>query len=308
MTPHQTILIAGPTASGKSALALRLAERTGGVIINADSMQVYRELRLLTARPTVAEEAAIPHRLYGHISAAEAYSVGRYVADVARTLDELQREGRRAIIVGGTGLYFKALIEGLSPIPAIPIEIRQRWRALEKSGGVAAVRAALQQRDATMAARLDPNDGQRIVRALEVQEATGKSLADWQAIPGKPIIVESETVRLIVTLDREALVERCDLRFDQMMEEGALEEARGLAAQRLSVDLPAMRALGVRPLLRHLAGEIDLEPAIQEAKIETRQYTKRQMTWLSRNMIAWRWINTQEMKKLIETDFAFIDS
>ncbi len=306
MSEPKTILIAGPTASGKSALALRIAEQTGGVIVNADSMQVYRELRILTARPTAAEEAAQPHRLYGHVSATEAYSVGRYIADVASEHGSLRQAGQRMIIVGGTGLYFKALLEGLSPIPAIPPAIRRRWRSLAQEGGAPAVRAALLQRDAGMAARLDPNDGQRTVRALEVLEATGRSLADWQRVPGVPILAEAETIRIVVTRDREALIRRCDDRLDLMMASGALDEVRGLAALNLSEALPAMRALGVRPLMRHLRGDVELPEAVLAAKIETRQYTKRQATWLSRNMMSWNWIQTQEIEQFASENFVFI--
>ena len=307
MGEPKTILIAGPTAAGKSALAIKLAERTGGVVVNADSMQVYRELSVLTARPSALEEAAVPHRLYGHVSAAEAYSVGRYIADVERQRDALRQEGRRMIIVGGTGLYLKALLEGLSPIPTIPIDIRRHWRNVEREGGATAVRAALLQRDAAMAARLDPNDGQRMVRALEVLEATGRSLADWQRVPGVPILIEAQTMGLVVTMQREALIGRCDQRFDTMMERGALDEVRQLAALALGPELPAMRALGVRPLLSHMQGEADLQTAILAAKIETRQYTKRQTTWLSRNMMSWKWINAQEIDQLLAENLSFID-
>ena len=284
---HRPILIAGPTASGKSALALRLARERNGVVINADSMQVYSDLRVLTARPSPEEVARAPHVLYGHVAASEAYSVARWIADVHEVLARAREQGQTPIIVGGTGLYFKALLEGLSPVPEIPAEIRVHWRAEAKRLGGPQLHAELRARDHVMAARLAPGDTQRITRALEVLAATGRSLADWQAIPGEPVFDAASTERLVVTLPRASLHERCDRRFDQMMSQGALDEVRGLRALNLDPALPVMGALGVRPLLRHLAGEIDLATAIEAGKRETRQYVKRQETWLKREMIAW---------------------
>lgn len=281
------ILIAGPTASGKSALALELAERTGGVIVNADSMQVYGTLRVLTARPSADEEVRAPHRLYGHVPPSEAYSVARWLADVRRVLDELSGTGQRPIIVGGTGLYFKALTEGLSPIPEVPSLIRNRWRQAVLDDGAAALHRELARRDPAMAARLEPNDGQRIARALEVLEATGRSLLDWQRIPGTPLVCLEATLRLVVDPPRPWLHDRADRRFDQMIALGALDEVRALAALQLDLGLPAMGALGVRPLMAHLAGHMPLSEAIDAGKRETRQYIKRQQTWLKRHMIAW---------------------
>ena len=302
------ILIAGPTASGKSALALRLAEHCGGMIINADSMQVYAELNVLSARPSVRDAARVPHALYGHVPAREAYSAGRFVADAAAAIATAQRDGRRPIIVGGTGLYFKALLEGLSPVPAIPDYVRQHWRALEKEHGAYALYVALRDDDPEMAARLDPHDGQRIVRALEVVHGTGQSLAAWQRTPGQPILCEVETVRLVVLPERTALNEACDRRFDRMMADGALREAEALAALNLAPDLPSMRALGVRPLIAAVHKTMLLEDAVGQAKAETRQYAKRQMTWLRRNMIAWNTDVTQEYESNLAELFAFIQS
>ena len=287
MTSSRPILIAGPTASGKTALALQLARERDGVVINADSMQVYRELAVITARPSLEEVSEAPHVLYGHVPAAEAYSVARWIADVRGVLAEVRAHGQTPIVAGGTGLYFKALLEGLSPIPDIPAEIRDRWRAEAKALGAAHLHGILQARDPVMAARLSPNDTQRVTRALEVLDATGRSLSRWQATPGEAVLSVDEVERLLVMPPREVLHARGDRRFDQMMAMGALDEVRGLAALALDPSLPAMRALGVRPLLRHLAGEIDLATAIDAGKLETRQYVKRQETWVRRYMIAW---------------------
>ena len=284
------ILIAGPTASGKTALALEMASRHCGAVINADSMQVYRELRILTARPTPEEEAVAPHHLFGHVSVTDAYSVGRWLADAEVALAWCRDAGRRPVIVGGTGLYFKALTEGLSPIPQIPDEIRARWRQAAGEEGAAALHAVLAERDPEMAARLRPTDPQRIVRALEVLEATGRSLARWQEIPGEPAITIGEGRAFVVAPSREEMRCRIDARFDAMLAEGALDEVRALVGLGLDPDLPAMRALGVKPLAELLAGRMAKEEAAEAAKAETRQYAKRQVTWLRRNMITWKWI------------------
>jgi tRNA dimethylallyltransferase len=300
------ILIAGPTASGKSALALAIAEHVGGAIINADSMQVYRELSILTARPQPDEEARVPHMLYGFVPAAEAYSTGRFVADVTDAIANAREAGQRPVIVGGTGLYFKALLEGLSPIPRIDPEIREHWRAEAERRGAPELHRELMARDAQMAERLAPADTQRIVRALEVLEQTGRSLADWQKVRGVPVVHEAEAVRLLVTLDRAELHARADARFDRMIAAGAIEEIRALAALRLDPDLPAMRAIGVRPLLSVVKGESALEAAADAAKAETRQYIKRQETWHRRYMISWRHVTKQYMESKSRDIFAFI--
>jgi len=305
---QKAILIAGPTASGKSALALALAERLSGVVINADSMQVYRELRLLTARPTVEYEARAPHALYGFVSGAEAYSAGRYAADAARAIEEARSAGRRPIIVGGTGLYFTALLEGLSPVPQVPPEVRAYWRAQAAVRPAPELHALLARRDPEMAARLMPTDRQRVVRALEVLESTGRSLAAWQRVPGTPVLDESRTIRLLVMQDRAAQGAAIEARFDAMMVAGALDEVRALLALRLSDELPVMRALGVAPLAAHLRGAMPLEDAATAAKAETRQYAKRQATWMRRNMIAWRSLQSEEMQSIHATDLSFIEA
>lgn len=284
---HAPILIAGPTASGKSAYAMRVAEEVGGVVINADSMQVYRELRVLTARPSAEDEARVPHRLYGHVGAAEPYSVARWLEDVAAVLAECRSTGRRPIIVGGTGLYFKALTEGLSPVPPVPASVRERWRQLAQEVSAAALHEMLAARDPVMAGRLAVSDRQRVTRALEVFEATGKSLAAWQGMAGEPLVPLAGADARVLEIDRQVLYDRCDRRFEQMIEAGALDEVVALVGLGVPEDMPAMRAIGVRPLRAHLAGETDKAAATAQAQTETRQYVKRQITWLKKHMISW---------------------
>ncbi len=290
MNRPRAILIAGPTTSGKSTLALTLAERLGGIVINADSMQVYRDLRIITARPTEAEEARVPHHLYGHVDAAENYSVGRWCLDARAALGEAVRIGRRPILVGGTGLYFKALTQGLSAIPPTPPEIRDAVRARCHTEGVAALHAELARRDPPMAARLKPGDRMRIARALEVLEATGRSLADWHR-DGMPAILDpAHAIRVFLAPERAELHRRINARFDAMLAAGALEEVRTLMAKKLDPMLPAMKAHGVPWLRRHLAGEITLAEAAVGGKLDTRRYTKRQVTWFRNQMPGWTWV------------------
>jgi tRNA dimethylallyltransferase len=289
---QRAILIAGPTASGKSAFALETAARVGGVVINADSMQVYSDLRILTARPTPEDEACVAHRLYGHVPGSDAYSAARFADEARRAVEEARAQGRVPVIVGGTGLYFKALLEGLSPVPPVPDDVRAHWRGEAERIGAAALHAVLARRDPVMGERLKATDPQRIVRALEVLEATGRSLADWHETPGKPVIEENDTQRFVLMPERDALYRRCDARFEAMMGAGAVEEACALGRQKLDPGLPVMRALGVAPLLELLAGTVTQEEAIARAKAETRQYAKRQLTWLRSNMSAWNVIDT----------------
>jgi tRNA dimethylallyltransferase len=301
------ILIAGPTASGKSALALALAERHGGVVVNADSMQVYRELRVLTARPSSEEEARAPHRLYGHVSGSEPYSAGRFVREVALVLEDARRAGRLPIVVGGSGLYFKALLEGLSPIPEIADDVRAHWRAEAARIGPAALHAELARRDPLSAASLRPTDPQRVTRALEVIEATGRPLLEWQRLPGNPVVDGASALKLLVAPEREPHLARADARFRVMVDGGALDEVRALRTLGLSAELPVMRALGVRPLSLHLDGALTLDAAIAAGQRETRQYAKRQRTWTAQHMIAWNSINTQQMERLAANGFTFSD-
>jgi len=302
-----TIFIAGATASGKSALAIRLAHALGGVVINADSMQVYRELAILTARPSPAEAASCPHALYGHIGAHESYSAGRYAAEAANAIAMARTAGLRPIITGGTGLFFKALIEGLSPIPPVAPSVRAHWRAEADRLGARRLHEVLASRDPVMAARLDPADPQRIVRALEVLDSSGKSLSYWQAQPGTPVVAEANAVKLLVSRDRADLHLRAGRRFDEMMTGGALDEVSALGALQLDPASPVMRALGVAPLLAAVRGQMQLAEAITQAKAETRQYIKRQDTWFRKNMISWEHISTQQMESNNAELLAFID-
>jgi tRNA dimethylallyltransferase len=303
----RAIVIAGPTASGKSRLALALAERLGGTIINADSMQVYRELAILTARPTAAEHARLPHALYGFLSGREAYSAGRYAIDAAAAIAAARGQGRLPIVVGGTGLYFRALLEGLSPVPATDPAVRAYWRQQAGCRPPPELHALLRQRDPVMAARLKPSDPQRLVRALEVLDSTGRSLADWQRQPGQPVLPADATLRLLLLPRAASHAEAISQRFEDMLRRGAVEEVRGLLALDLARELPIMRALGVVPLLAHLSGELDLEAAAGAAKRATRQYAKRQLTWFRRNMIAWNTFEMKEMERTTAEILAFIE-
>ena len=274
------IVVAGPTASGKSALALRLAEAERGVIINADSMQLYRDLRLLTARPTPEDQARAPHRLYGILDAADPASAGRWLQLAGAAIGEAAAERRTAIVVGGTGLYLHALLHGLAPVPDIPAEIRATARARLAALGAAAFHAELAGLDPTMAARLRPTDGQRLLRAYEVIVGTGRSLAAWQAMPPLRIDLPARRCGLALVPPRPALYQRIDQRLRDMIEHGALDELRALAERALPADLPLMRAVAVPELLAHVAGRVDLDTALDRAIVQTRRYAKRQLTWL----------------------------
>ena len=288
----RAVLIAGPTASGKSALAMALAERLGGTVVNADSMQVYRDLRIITARPTPDDEARVPHRLYGHVDAAENYSVGRWCADARAALDDIWREGRLPILVGGTGLYFKALTQGLSVVPPTPPEVRAAVRARCDAEGSVALHAELVRRDPASALRLKSGDRMRIARALEVLEATGRSLSDWHR-DGMPAMLDANSALMFfLEVDRAELRRRIDARFDAMLAQGALDEVRALAARKLDPMLPAMKAHGVPWLRRHLAGEITRAEAAEGGKADTRRYTKRQVTWFRHQMPGWVWLDS----------------
>jgi tRNA dimethylallyltransferase len=296
----EIILIAGPTASGKSALALALAAKLGGVIVNADSMQVYRDLRIITARPMPDGEQRVPHLLYGHVDAAENFSVGRWCTEAAAALAATRRESRAAIIVGGTGLYFNAFTRGLAAVPPIPTDIRATVRARLTSDGVAALHAELKARDPAMAARLMPGDRARITRALEVVLATGRSLIAWHE-EGMPASLDpSAAAKIFLMPDRDELFRRIDVRFDGMIAAGAIEEVRALAARNLDSDLPAMKAHGVPWLIRQLRGEITLVEAVEGSKRDTRQYTKRQATWFRNQLPDFVWIEPERALAAVE--------
>ncbi|WP_448146907.1 tRNA (adenosine(37)-N6)-dimethylallyltransferase MiaA [Labrys miyagiensis] len=297
MTARQfdAVLLAGPTASGKSALALHLAERFGGNVINADSMQVYRDLHILSARPDASETARAPHLLYGHVDGAINYSVGRWREDAAAALDSTRREGRLPIVIGGTGLYFKALEQGLADMPAVPDAVREAIRLKAEPLETPTLHAWLAKDDPGTAARLRPSDRQRLIRALEIFAATGRALSSWQQEPHSPPLLDaSRCLRLFLAPERQVLYTRIDQRFDAMIEQGAIEEVRALAARRLDPALPVMRAHGVPGLLRYLGGEISLAEAIEGAKADTRHYAKRQFTWFRHQMPGWRFISPQE--------------
>jgi tRNA dimethylallyltransferase len=283
------VLLAGATASGKSALALALAQELDAIIINADSMQVYRDLRIITARPTAQEEARVPHRLYGHVDAADNYSTGRWCVDVSGALREAQAARRLAVVVGGTGLYFNALTRGLARVPPTPPELRARIHARLQAEGSAALHAELSDRDPEGARRLLPADSARVTRALEVILATGRPLANWQREGATPIVESDSAVRIFLQVERKELYTRIDARFNAMLAAGALEEAGALARRRLDPALPAMKAHGVPWLIRHLEGQLDLGEAAEAAKRDTRRYTKRQATWFRHQLPDWRW-------------------
>ncbi len=303
-----TILIAGPTASGKSALALELAERRGGVIVNADSMQVYRDLRIITARPTPDEEKRVPHRLYGHVDAAENYSVGRWFADAAAALTDARSQDETAIVVGGTGLYFSTLTRGIAAVPRIPAEIRRDVRTRLETEGVAPLYAELRKYDPATAARLKPGDRARITRALEVVLATGRSMTDWHADNMPARVDLASAAKVFLMPNRDALATRIDARFDAMMEAGALEEVRALAARDLDPNLPAMKAHGVPWLIRHLRGEITMAEAVAQAKRDTRRYTKRQATWFRNQLPQFEWVEPDDATAAVEKQLKRITS
>jgi tRNA dimethylallyltransferase len=297
----KAVLIAGPTASGKSALALELAQKTGGVVINTDSMQVYRDLRILTARPTAAEEARAPHRLYGHVDAAVNFSAGAWVTDAAKVLAEARAENRLPIFTGGSGLYFKALTRGLSAVPPISAEVREDVRARLERDGVEALHAELAQKDPVSAERLKPRDRARIARALEVVEATGRSLTDWHREGLPPLLPPGELRALFLAPEREELYERIDARFAVMLGAGALEEVAALAARNLDPLLPAMKAHGVPALIRHLRGEITRDEAAEIGRADTRHYAKRQFTWFRHQLPEFEWVKPGDARGWFST-------
>ncbi len=283
------VLIAGPTASGKSALGIKLAQALNGVVINADSMQVYRDLRVITARPTPDEEAQAPHRLYGHVDAAVNFSVGRYMADAVALLNEI--EGKKLpIFVGGTGLYFKALTEGLSDMPAVPDVVRDEVRRESEGLETPELHRLLEERDPETARTLRPSDRLRIQRALEIFAATGQPLVSFHGSRQPGPLNGKRLIKLFLAPERDELRRRIDNRFLAMMEQGALDEVRALGERNLDPMLPAMRAHGVPGLLAHLRGEISLDEAVAKGQGDTRRYAKRQFTWFRHQLPDWEWV------------------
>lgn len=312
----RAVIVAGPTASGKSALALALAERVGGTVINADSMQVYRELRILTARPSPTEEARVPHRLYGVRSAAEPADAAWFREAALAAMAEVRAAGRVPILCGGTGMWLDALVHGIAAIPPVPPALRAAARALAAAIGAPALHARLAQRDPVTAARLEPGDTQRVIRAWEVLEATGAGLAVWWQRPAVP---PAPWRFAHVRLDppRARVRAAIDARFLAMIEAGALDEVRALGALGLDPALPAMRAHGVPPLLAAIRGESPLAEAIARGQAMVRQYAKRQATWFRHHALAsagwtftidaWLGTDAQFSEKRMADMFAFID-
>ena len=298
------IVIGGPTASGKSALALHLAEAFGGTVINGDAIQVYRELSILTARPTAAETERAPHRLYGVLSAHQRCSAARWRTMALAAISASQGKGRLPIVVGGTGLYLRALMEGLSPVPAVPPEIRDKARARHAELGAAAFHAELAGLDPVMAKRLNPGDSQRVIRAWEVITATGRSLSLFQKI--RPAKASFHFVPVVLLPPRETLVAACDARAGRMLEEGALDEVKALLAMNLDPSLPAMKAVGVRELGAHLAGKASRKEALAALQQATRQYAKRQVTWFRHQMPGAQTWREQLSESLEQEIFPFI--
>ena len=280
------ILVAGPTASGKTALAIELAQANDGIIINTDSMQVYSELRILSARPTAQQEALCPHFLFGHVPARQTYSVARWLDDVTPLIEKFRQEGRQIIFAGGTGLYFTTLLEGLSPMPEIKPEIRSKWRGWGKQS----LHGELARLDPAAAKILETGDTQRVTRALEVFESTGVSITQWQQNKGQKILPDGASLKKLLLLpERPILHQRIDDRFEQMVEAGAVEEVRGLLELDLSSSLPSLKAIGVPQITQYLAGDLSLEEATIRSKAATRQYCKRQTTWF-RNTFDADWL------------------
>jgi len=279
-------LIAGPTASGKSALALARARETGAVIINADSQQLYADLRILSARPSIEDEALAEHRLYGVADAAEAWSVGRWSRAVVPLLAELADARRPALLVGGTGLYFTALTKGLADIPDIPTGTRDAVEAAFDAEGEAALRRRLSALDPQAAQRIESGDRQRLIRAMAVAEHTGRALSDWTA-DTTPLLPLGSWTGTVIEPDRQTLYANCDRRVSVMIDQGALNEVRALVARGLDLALPAMKAVGVRELAAHLNGENSLAQAIDATRQATRNYAKRQLTWFRNQTPGW---------------------
>ena len=280
------ILITGPTAGGKSALATRLASATGGEVVNADSMQIYRDLRVLTARPAPSEEALAPHHLFGVADAADAWSVGRWLREVTSVLADIAARGRPAFVVGGTGLYFRALTRGLAEMPAVPEAVRAAAAEALSVVGEPAFREALAAIDPAAEARIARGDRQRLVRARAVYDSTHRSLTDWQTVT-TPALAAGAWLGVVVAPPRDDLYERCDARLARMLDDGALDEVAALVARRLDPGLPILRALGVAALSAQIRGELSAADALDRVRQETRRYAKRQLTWLRHQTPDW---------------------
>ncbi|MEQ8666435.1 MAG: tRNA (adenosine(37)-N6)-dimethylallyltransferase MiaA [Rhodospirillales bacterium] len=300
------LIVAGPTASGKSGLAMAVAEEFDGVVINADSMQVYNELHIVTARPSEADEACVPHRLYGCLPASTKCSVGDWLGLAAPVIEETLAQGRLPVVTGGTGMYLKMLIEGIADVPPIPDDVRAQVSAAYRDLGGPAFRERLMAVDPQSAARLGDGDRQRLVRAMEVFEATGRPLSAWLAAGNASVVDGIRFVTLVIEPDREVLYEAIDRRFDAMIDAGAVDEVREFLALGLDRDLPAMKAVGIRELGSYLAGELNLQSAVGAAQQASRNYAKRQLTWFRNQIQKDFLLNEQYSKSLNEKIFSFI--
>lgn len=308
---HPAILIHGPTASGKTELAVELAKRLDGEVINADSMQVYKGLRVLTARPTPEEMGDIPHHLFGTVDPAERFSTGAWLEAAKRRLAQVERKGKRAIFVGGTGLYLLSLIQGLSDIPPVPEEVRQEVKDIFRSEGVEGLFARVSKVDAASAERIGTGDKQRLSRALEIWLATGRAMTSFQNARAKPALREGGWLGIALTPPRARLYRRIDRRFSSMMVEGAMEEAKALVEQGLDPELPAMKAHGMPWLAAYIRGEISADEAAENAKRDTRRYAKRQFTWIARQFPFWPRIpslQTDRRKRIVIALYKDIDA
>ncbi len=295
--PIDAVLIAGPTASGKSAAARLLAQEIGGAVINADSMQVYAETRILTARPTDEDMVSAPHLLYGHVGVGESYSAGRYQAEAGQALRTAREAGRIPILTGGTGMYFGVLTDGIANIPAVPAGVREAAEALRNEIGAKAFHDELAARDPVAAERLRDSDTQRTLRAYEVFEATGRPLSEWQEEMGEPLLAGLNLARFVLSPPRDVLHERINARFDKMLARGALEEAKSLEGIRLSPT--AAKIIGLRELQSVAEGGLSIDEAGERSKSATRQYAKRQLTWFRRRMADWNWLEQQELSNIL---------
>ncbi len=303
-TPLRAILIAGPTAAGKSELATCLAERFGSAIINADSMQVYREWKILTARPTESTMACVPHHLYGHVSLSDPYSVGRWLEEVRILLEDAGDPAHPPVIVGGTGNYFTVLTRGLAPLPKVSNEMRREIEQWIERVGLEEAGAKLEQEDPQSAAAIDLRNPRRVARAWEILRQTGSGMAAWHSHTAAPLLQKSEAEAIVLSPERSKLASRIDLRFDEMMEKGALQEVRSVCRSRLDPSLPGMFPLGARELATHLDSKAGLEEALQLAKRSTRQYAKRQSTWFRNQMADWHWEKAEEPGAIADAIFA----
>lgn len=302
--PPPVLVVAGPTASGKSALALAVARAFEGTVVNADSMQVYRELPVLSAAPDAAARAAAPHALYGVLSVAEPCSAGRWRAMALDAIAHAHAAGRLPIVTGGTGLYIKALMEGIAEIPPVPRQVHRATRARMDEIGPAAFHRMLRERDPRTAATVPPTDRQRLIRAWDVLAATGRPLASWHADAAAPPPLRFATIAVMPP--RDAVRAASDARLDAMVDQGALEEVRALMHMQLDPGLPAMKAVGVPALMAHLRGEVSLDAALADAKTATRRYAKRQVTWLRHQIRPQLTLDAQFSESRAEEIFAFI--